>query len=237
MLLLIEQIATQGLLFFLTLGETIKHSFTNKVVVPAEKEANEELPSWGLHLLSAEPVKEEPMIVEPIVYAPSEMTMEQEAFFQSFLNPIAEYVQADCTNDASEEHMESDMLTMDAWEEQPTPVKVTPRLSAKADSRIAEHKLGEQLWVVEIVGEEQGYLHVSDGSARAWVEAISFGGFDKGDILSVMVDRTEQNQVYAKAIDILQKKSTEFALEESYFNDTNSYDEYEDCENFNSFAS
>lgn len=234
MLILIEQIAIQGLLFFLTLGETLYYSFTNKVVVPTENVTQEELPSWGLHLLSNEPVIEKPMIVEPIVYTPSEMTMEQEAYFKSFLNPIAEYVQEDCTNDALAEHIESDMLTMDAWEEQPTPVKVTPRLSAKADSRIAENKTGEQLWVVEIVGEEQGYLHVSDGSARAWVEAISFGNFDKGDILSMIVDRTPQSQVFAKAVDILQKKSTEFALEESQINDTDIYEEYE---NYKSYAS
>lgn len=237
MLLFIEQLATQGLLFFLTLGETIYHSFTNKVVVPAEKEANEELPLWGLHLLSNEPVIEQPMMVDPIVYAPSEMTMEQEAFFQSFLKPIAEYVQEDCTNNASIQLIENDMLTMDAWEENPAPVKVTPRLSAKADSRIVEHKIGEQLWVVEVVGEEQGYLHVSDGSARAWVEAISFGTFDKGDILSIIVDRNEHNQVFAKAVDILQKISTEFAFEESQLSANEQNEDYEYYEDLNSFAS
>lgn len=218
MSLFVEQLATQGLLFFITLGQTFYHTFTKKQIVPAEKE---ELTLWGYYSLSTEPY-----IEEQIVYAPSEITMEQDQFFQSFLQPIVNSTQEDCIMNAPSEPIEDDMLTMDAWNDEPAPVEVSKRLAAKADTRISEHKIGEQLWVVEVVGEEQGYIHVSDGSGRAWVETIAYGCFGKGDILSILVDRTIQNQVFAKAVDVLQKKSLEFAIEEHLFNEKEFYEEY-----------
>lgn len=207
MLFIIEQLAVQGLLFFITLGESLYY-LNAKVETPIEKA---EPILWGYNSLNKAPIVE-----EPIVYTQSEMSMEQEEFFTSFFNPIVNSTQEDCSTNNSIGDYESDMLTMDAWDEQPTPVEVSQRLSAKADSRIADQKIGEQLWVVEVVGEEQGYLHVSDGSARAWVEVAAYGAFGKGDILSILVERTLENHVLARAVDLLQKNSIEFALEEDY---------------------
>ena len=187
--------------------------------IPTEKD---DLTQWGYNSLQREPIVE-----EPVVYTPSEMSLEQEQFFTSFFNPIVNSTQEDCITNVSNVDIESDMLLMDAWEEQPTPVEVSQRLSAKADSRIVEQKVGEQLWVVEVVGEEQGYLHVSDGSARAWVEAVAYGTFDKGDILSILVERTIENHVFARAVDILQKNSTDFAIEEDNYHFTGINDELE----------
>ena len=217
MLLLIEQIATQGLLFFMTIAQTIYHSFTKKEIIPAD---SVNVPLWGIHAIQKELICE-----EPVVYAASEMTNDQEQFFQSFFNSVAISVQEDCSNEAPPEAIDSDMLTMDAWEDTPARVEVSQRLSAKANARIADHLVGEQLWVVEVVGEEQGYLHVSDGSGRAWVEALTFGTFDKGDILSILVERTEENILSTKALDILQKKSFDFAIEDYYSLDSN--DDYQ----------
>lgn len=231
MLFIIEQLAVQGLLFFITLGETLFH-LNAKVETPTEKE---EPTLWGYNSLNKDVIIEEAMVCtpseisfeqEPIVYTQSEMTLEQKQFFTSFFNPIVNSTEEDCSTNASIGDSESDMLTMAAWDEQPKPVEVSQRLSAKADSRIADQKIGEQLWVVEVFGEEQGYLHVSDGSARAWVEVAAYGTFGKGDILSMLVERTLENHVLARAVDLLQKNSVDFALEED-INDFMLHEEYD----------
>lgn len=222
MIFLIEQLAMQSLLFFMTMGQTIYYSFA-KFELPKQVEVQ---PLWGYHALTVQPLIHESTdcivsqstMEEPVKYIASQLNTEQELFLTSFLNQI-NHIQNDCITPPSNEEVENEMLSMDDWKEEPAPVSVNKRLAAKADTRILDNKFGEQLWVIEIVGEEQGYLHVSDGSARAWVDAIEFGTFNKGDILSMLVDRNEQNHVIAKAIDLLQERSMHFAIEEHNYGD------------------
>ncbi len=205
MIYFIEYLATQGLMFFMTLSESLFHCFTQKDSLYVDITEQEKLPLWGLPstLLESNNVERE------IVYEPSIMTAEQNSFFQSFLGIDCNDMQ-DCTE---LDIIESDVLTMDDWDEQSVPGSVTPKLAATANAKIADYLIGEQLWVAEVVGEEQGFLHVSDGSARAWVDASKFPPIGKGDILSLLVDRTTRDHIYALDIDILQSYSTDFSVD------------------------
>lgn len=210
MIYLLEYMATQGLFFFTALGDCMFHLFTKKT----NAESNE-VPLWGLPRTTVSIL---PFQKETSEYEPSHLTNEQIQFFNSFLDfPSVESdykkeVTVDCTNELP---MEKELLTMDAWvEEQPKPVSFSSQLAATASSKICDFEVGEQLWVVEVVGEEQGYLHVSDGSGRVWVKATNFNNIGKWDILSMFVERSSDNHVFAKEIAILQKHSKEFSLED-----------------------
>jgi len=174
---------------------------TEAAEVHQDVEIPVEMALWGLPRQQiAQQVLDEP-------YVESVLSTNQESFFTLFsesVNPLP------TTTDV--ESVEDDMLTMAAWREDPEPVTVTTTLAASANAKISEHKVGEQLWVVEIVGEEQGFLHVSDGSGRAWINSNGFGTFSRKDIASVLVDRKTDLLVDLLAADILQKHSTDFSM-------------------------
>ena len=122
----------------------------------------------------------------------------------------SEHTQTDSKKEAIQE---SEFLTMEDWKEEPMPVSMSTQLSAKASHKIGEGYIGEQLWVVEVVGYEQSYIHVSDGESRAWLNLRKLGKANKGDILSLLVERDESDQLYVMKVDVLQQKSNDFALE------------------------
>lgn len=114
----------------------------------------------------------------------------------------------------------SEYLTMEDWSEESMPVSVDSTLSATASHKINDGFIGEQLWIVEVVGYEQNYIHVSDGATRTWLNVNKFKNIGKGDILSVLVERDVSDQLYVLDIDTLQQKSNDFAIEvESEMND------------------
>lgn len=117
--------------------------------------------------------------------------------------------------DAQEESEREHYLTMEDWEESPAPTNVNSQLSATASHKINDGYIGEQLWVVEVVGYEQSYVHVSDGETRTWINIRKFNSIHKGDILSVLVHRDISDQVDVLDIDILQQKSFDFEMEEN----------------------
>lgn len=119
---------------------------------------------------------------------------------------------------------ESEFLTMDDWEETPMPVSMNSNLSATASHKINDKFYGEQLWVVEVVGYEQSYIHVSDGDSRAWLNLHKFKNANKGDILSILVERDMSDQLHVLDIDVLQQKSRDFALEVDEEFETEIYD-------------
>lgn len=159
-----------------------------------------DLPLWGL---PRNEIIEQSVQVKP--YEVSILNDEQLAFFESLSDNVG-------LSETVEEANEDDMLTMDVWQEEPEPVAVTSNLAAIANAKINDYQLGEQLWVVEVIGEEQGYLHVSDGSGRAWINSNTFGIFAKRDILSILVDRKSDLLVELRATEILQESSNEFNL-------------------------
>ncbi|AQQ55377.1 hypothetical protein [Planococcus lenghuensis] len=113
---------------------------------------------------------------------------------------------------AAEETEESEYLLMEDWHVQQKPVAIRPQLTAKSTHSIRSNHIGEQEWVVEIIGHEQEYIHVSDGDSRTWLN-VANDSLGKGDILSVLVHRAMTGKIEVKKADILQKKSLDFALE------------------------
>lgn len=108
--------------------------------------------------------------------------------------------------------LEDQFISMSDWEEKPVP-EMNIGLSSTATHKIKDQFIGEQLWIVEIIGYEQDYIHVSDGDSRAWLKVRNSKGLSKNDILSVLVERDLEDQLHVIDLDILQKHSQEFALE------------------------
>lgn len=180
-----------------------------------------------------EPVK------EPVISV-SSATQEQDIPFERFEAPIQEpvepeYISWDQVVEESiteepvaevKDSTESEFLTMDDWEEAPMPVSMDSTLSATASHKISDKFYGEQLWIVEVVGYEQTYIHVSDGESRAWLNLHKFKNANKGDILSLLVERDMSDQLHVLDIDMLQQKSRDFALEveDDFENEDYEYD-------------
>lgn len=174
-----------------------------------EEQAEEELPLWGM------PKEEEisgncPVNVtdekfqekqEHISYEETQIDEEEEKFFENFLKTIQE----DCETDENNELI----LTMDSWNEKEGKEALQVASFSEATAKISDNKPGEQVWIVEVVGEEQGYIHVSDGTARAWVFADK--AFNKGDILSLVVNRNGEAVEFIHA-EILQHRSKDFVI-------------------------
>lgn len=168
------------------------------------KEETEDLPLWGMPQVVADnPISD----VTEVKYEKSTLTDKHLAFVDDMVNSLSASKE-DCS-----QSFDDDLITMDDWKEEPSPVEVSPRLSSTATARIVDYELGDQVWVVEVVGEEQDYLHISDGSAREWVNVEMFGRrFIKGDILSLLVERYNDRSITVKAADILQRTSNDFLI-------------------------
>ena len=74
---------------------------------------------------------------------------------------------------------------------------------------IADYIVGVQLWTVEVIGYEQDYLHVSDGSSRTWLH-LSNHNVGIGDILSIEVDRKTHEVVEVLSVELLQSTSIDY---------------------------
>ncbi len=226
MILFIEQLLIHGAFIFMNLTQAL-YEFSaflfceisteeehKKSSVSIEKvnSAEDCIPLWGLPVINKELAKQE--------YVPTFLTDEQDDYFASLI---------DCINSTEEEILEEvqgvaqakvddSILTMDSWQGETEPVAVTTTLAATANAKITDSLIGEQLWVVEVIGEEQEYLHVSDGSGRAWINAENFGQLGKRDILSVLVHRQSDLRVELVAVEVLQRHSSEFSLLDEYYN-------------------
>lgn len=204
MLLFLEAVFLHGFLLFSVTFQSLYELncfITLKGTAPGTvEEPAADLPLWGL----PRNVEEEP--VEPAVpYVASVITDEQDAFFAMLSDGVNK-------PETEKEVVQDDMLLMEEWQEDPEPVAVSTSLATKANAKINDYKLGEQIWVVEVIGEEQGYLHVSDGSGRAWIDSSGIGTFSRKDILSVLVDRKTDMLVDFLAAEMLQEYSNEFSM-------------------------
>lgn len=151
-------------------------------------------------------IEGEPQTVESN-YEQSIIKKEHGKFFEHL---VASFESEDCSKHPYVEvsSFEEEILRMEDWNE-PEPKPVLPEVSTP--TKISDHVLGKQTWIVQVVGEEQGYLHVSDGTGRAWVYAGEIGTFIKGDILSMEVER-EVEHIKAISIEILQRPSLDFII-------------------------
>lgn len=145
--------------------------------------------------------------------APSIQENEMEAEEYVSWDQVVAESEAVETDTKEEPIAESEFLKMEDWKEEPMPVSMSTQLSAKASHKIGEGFVGEQLWVVEVVGYEQSYIHVSDGDSRAWLNLRKLHRANKGDILTLLVERDESDQLHVLRVDVLQQKSSDFALE------------------------
>ncbi|MDQ0271240.1 hypothetical protein [Cytobacillus purgationiresistens] len=217
MLILIEQVNIH-LFFILTVVLDcyfywlVQMNLLNSNDVSIKKE----IPLWGLPII-------EDLATEDVsfTYQLSEPSENETIFFNELSNEVfSEAAATSCRQlDPLEcpAHEEDEILSMDSWEEKPATVNVDKHLSINATTRISDEVLGLQKWVVEIVGEEQGYLHVSDGTSRVWVHAGAYESINKGDILSLTVD-CQENNILVLDIEILQTISTDFIIiDEEYY--------------------
>ncbi|MEK5071753.1 hypothetical protein [Sporosarcina sp. FSL K6-1508] len=156
------------------------------------------------------PVKVVNCIQEEVVvpYEVSVLTEEHNSFF----NTLSDSLNLSITEEVEVFIEDKEKLTMSDWKKEPEPVAVTTILAASANAKINDCRIGEQLWIVEVIGEEQGFIHVSDGSGRAWINSNGFGAFSRKDILSVLVERKTDIQVELLSADMLQEHSTDFSM-------------------------
>lgn len=161
----------------------------------------------------------EPVVVASnavIDYEASQLTEEQQAFFDSFLADVSvNFVEEGIATEVDED----DLLLMNTWESSVPEVHISNDLSSKSNAQIKDLMLGVQTWIVEVIGEEQYHIHVSDGTGRAWINAEKFNAFTKGDILSVLVDRKTEFEIELSNAEILQSHSNDFSLAEDIFTD------------------
>lgn len=162
---------------------------------------------------SAPVASDEKNVIPLMETAPPTHENEMEAEEYVSWDQVVAEVEVVETDTQEEVVSESEFLTMEDWKEEPMPVSMSTQLSARASHKIGEGYVGEQLWVVEVVGYEQSYIHVSDGESRAWLNLRKLGMANKGDILSLLVERDESDQLYVVKVDVLQQKSNDFALE------------------------
>lgn len=127
----------------------------------------------------------------------------------SYIEQFTNSKQDEETKDSSPK---DSMLSMEDWTDKVIPVDISYNLSATANSTIGEYCIGEQLWVAEVIGEEQEYIHASDGSGRVWIDTKGFGNFRRGDILSLLVERKTEHIVKLLAAEILQEFSDDFSM-------------------------
>lgn len=223
----------QQLSVFLFAGETKEQEDETTKEITKPSNSNEDcIPLWGLPVIHKESSSKREQ-----EYAPTLITDEQNDFFASLIDCINESEETISELDPIEteidfqELIENDdyILSMESWESQTEPIAVITDLAATANSKINEEQLGEQLWVIEVVGTEQEYIHVSDGSGRAWISTNSFASFGKGDILSVMVNRLTDMRVELLAVNVLQSHSSDFSMLDELYD--NGFDEYNMEEN------
>lgn len=227
MIVVIEQFLIHSFLLF---QSVFTHMVQSVVYLTSSPHTQQQpTPLWGL------PVYEKLSSAEKeVAYETSQLTAVHESFVKDLMNGFEEEApetQFDCTNEYFEHESimvnDDEWLSMDAWEEAPEPIEFHESLPLHASAQIADYEIGEQVWIVQVVGEEQGYLHVSDGSGRAWVNAERFGAIGKGDYLSMLVERVDVNHVHALQIDMIQQHSNEFSLSDDY-----ELQEYEQTEHY-----
>lgn len=118
-----------------------------------------------------------------------------------------------------EEPCNKEYIQMNGWNEVASISSVQQIYSATANAQIGDYLLGEQVWVAEVVGTEQGYLHISDGTARAWINASNSYLFNRGDILLLSVLRLDENEIEVEKIELLQCVSNDFIITDEFYNE------------------
>lgn len=79
-----------------------------------------------------------------------------------------------------------------------------------ATAKINDNLFGQQQWTVQVIGSEMGYIHVSDGSGRIWLEigVEKAGKIRNGNILVIDVNR-EDDKVHVERILRIEDNSIE----------------------------
>lgn len=86
--------------------------------------------------------------------------------------------------------LEPIVLTAEDWfnGEHEQYVEISARYEEFYSHKIIEAASGMQTWVVQILGQQNEYIHVSDGTARIWLDVSNFAGKPMGIGSLVMVE-------------------------------------------------
>lgn len=149
--------------------EWYSHSFGEDLEKTARKEPSSFLPPVEV---VTEPLETEPMIT------PAAMSEIGEDEF-AFLEEVQAFIGAEVE--------EEDLLTVEDLDDELSPMPVPEVATVK----IADERLGLQQWTVVVVGKEQNYVHVYDGT-RVWVDmGEDATKVEIGDILELEVLRSQ----------------------------------------------
>lgn len=173
-------------LYYLNLAENCSNTSTTEDVVPVEEVVN---------------------------YSPSVLREEEEMFFNSLLG--TETVKAVETElepqmIEEEEYLDFNNFTTDY----PVSEELTNQTVLSIE-KIDDYVMGMQQWTVEVVGQEQDFIHVSDGSSRTWLQVINQDVVN-GDILELLVDRKSHDSVELISMDLLQRRSLDYQMADKF---------------------
>lgn len=118
--------------------------------------------------------------VLPQDYAVSELTSEEESFFSSLQESLAQHSEAE----------EGDYLSLnDLQEELENKEAEQPAYHYYETEKIANAVIGEQTWIARVVGYERDYVHLSDGH-KIWVHVgEKVKDFKQHALMEIEVDR------------------------------------------------
>lgn len=117
---------------------------------------------------------------------------------------------------------ETEYLTLDDCDFEISPIAIPQQYRELAEHEIIERHIGFQSWVCQVVGTEQDYIHISDGTARAWANISLFGReFNQGDIVFLEVSMNANQTLIVHTVNYLEKaRYVEFCnIEEESYDD------------------
>ena len=173
-------------LYYLNLAENCSNTSTTEKVVPVEEVLN---------------------------YSPSILGEEEEMFFNSLIGTetvVFEATDSEPPLVEDEEYLDFNTFTTD--------YPVSEELSNQTmltNEKIDDYVTGMQQWTVEVIGQEQDFIHVSDGSSRTWLQ-VNNQYVANGDILELLVDRKSHDSVELISIELLQRRSIDYQMEDKF---------------------
>jgi len=156
-----------------------------------------------------DPLRKQPEVakMKPTDYTVSEVTEKELAFFNTLAKDI--YDQGSIEEDEA-------ILSVDDLNEleQSPPAYEFFEEEALLDQKIADEKLGMQIWRVSVVGMEGHYLHVYDGT-KTWIKVDYIQQYKQHDIIDVVVNRTPSDIEVIKVQDVY-RVSNDYVIPDEY---------------------
>lgn len=168
---------------------------------------------YDAYLLSLE--SQLPSLEEEVEIGP----VPQEEMNSAFLNIVHTNLIAALKDEAvqpEKPQFEPIVLSVDDWfsGEHNLFIEINDAYEEMYTHKIIDGAKGLQTWVVQITGAEDNFIHVSDGTARAWLDVSNFSNKVKDIGSIVMLDVNVSNErIYVETFSLLEEPSHE-TLEE-----------------------